>query len=186
MLGRGGFIAATILLIVFGVLADVAPVRASSTVAGPYYDTKVLSAELVKASDALDQIAIDLPDDVSVRDVLLLALNIYYEARGEGVSGKAAVAHVTLNRMKDGRWPGTLTGVIFQPGQFSWTRKPGKIEDPEALKASVMVAAKALMGTLRDRTGGALYFHGARLGDPDWTQGLTRVAQIGAHTFYAD
>ena len=172
-------------MIGFGVLAGVEPVRASSNAAGRI-DSKALSAQLVQASDALDKTAIDLPDDVSVRDVLLLGLNVYYEARGEGLSGKAAVAHVTLNRMKDGRWPDTLFGVILQPGQFSWTRKPGKIEDADALKASVMVAARAMMGDLRDLTGGALYFHAARLGDPDWAQGLTRLAQIGAHTFYSN
>src|SRR3546814_19382036 len=72
----------------------------------------------------------------------------------------------------------------MQPSQFSWTRKPPKIEDWEALKASVVVAARAMSGNLRDRTGGALYFHAARLGSPKWAQGLTRLAQIGAHTFY--
>lgn len=184
MLGRGGSLA-TVLLLFLGVWTEAGPVWASSTVTG-HPSTRAISSVLAKASDALDQTAVDIPDDVPVRDVLLLALNIYYEARGEGVSGKAAVAHVTLNRMKDGRWPETVYGVIMQPGQFSWTRNPPKIEDWEALRASVVVAAKALSGDLRDRTGGALYFHAARLGDPDWTRGLTRLARIGAHTFYAD
>lgn len=184
MYGRGGFIAA-IFLIAFGAVLGGGPVRASSTVTG-LPGSKALSSVMAKASDALDQTSVDLPPHISLRDVLLLALNVYYEARGEGISGKSAVAHVTLNRLKDDRFPRSLSAVIMQPGQFSWTRNPPKIEDWEALKASVVVAAKAMSGKLKDRTGGALYFHAARLGDPDWAQGLTKLAQIGSHTFYAD
>lgn len=182
--GRGGFLAA-IFVVMFGVVLGGGPVRASSTVHG-LPGSKALSSVLAKASDALDEVRVELPEDVSPRDLLMLALNVYYEARGEGISGKAAVAHVTINRVKDGRWPPSLPEVIMQPGQFSWTKNPPKIEDWEQLKASVMIAARALSGTLKDRTGGALYFHAARLGEPDWAQGLTRLAQIGAHTFYSD
>lgn len=178
-------ILALMFLILVGVSSGTGSALGSSTVAG-FPSGRTLNALMAKASDALEQTVADLPAHVSERDVVMLALNIYYEARGEGLSGKAAVAHVTLNRLKDERWPSTVTGVILQPGQFSWTRNPPEIADWEALRISVMVAAKALSGTLRDRTGGALYFHAARLGEPDWTRGLTRIAQIGAHTFYAD
>lgn len=180
----GGYLAA-IFVIFLGVVLGDGPVRASSTVTG-LPGSKALSSMLAKASDALDEIRVEVPEDVPPRDVLLLALNVYYEARGEGITGKAAVAHVTLNRVKDGRWPPSLSAVIMQPGQFSWTRNPPKIEDWDALKASVVVAAKAMSGKLKDRTGGALYFHAARLGEPEWAQGLTRLSQIGSHTFYAD
>ncbi len=183
MLGRSNIIA-VFLSLVMVLFAAGDSARASSTAGFP--GSGALSALLAKASDTMRQAKIDVPKEVSERDVLMLALNVYYEARGEGVSGKAAVAHVTLNRLKDDRWPKTLSEVILQPGQFSWTRQPPKIEDSEALKASIMVATKALNGTLRDRTGGALYFHAARLGEPDWTQRLTRIAQIGSHTFYSD
>lgn len=184
MSGRSGILAA-VLLILVGVAGGAGPVHASSTVAD-FAGAKALSALMGEASDALEETSVEVPEDVSERDVLLLGLNVYYEARGEGLSGKAAVAHVTLNRLKDDRWPSTIEGVILQPGQFSWTRKPSKIVDWDALRASVMVAAKALGGVLRDRTGGALYFHAARLGEPGWTRGLNRIAQIGAHTFYVD
>lgn len=180
----GGYFAA-IFLIAIGLLLGGGPVRASSTVTG-LPGGKALSSVMAKASDAFEQTSVDIPPHISERDLLLLALNVYYEARGEGISGKAAVAHVTLNRLKDDRFPRSLSAVIMQPGQFSWTRNPPKIEDWEALKASVVVAAKAMSGKLQDRTGGALYFHAARLGHPEWAQGLTRLAQIGSHTFYAD
>jgi len=183
VLGRSNIIVVFLSLALFLSVGSLT-VRASSTAGFP--GGSALSAVLAKASDTMRQSNIEVPQELSERDVLMLALNVYYEARGEGVSGKAAVAHVTLNRLRDDRWPKTLSEVILQPGQFSWTRKPPQIHDREALKASIMVATKALNGTLRDRTGGALYFHAARLGEPGWTQGLTRISQIGSHTFYSD
>lgn len=33
--------------------------------------------------------------------LLCLALNVYFEARGEPIIGQYAVAHVTLNRVKE-------------------------------------------------------------------------------------
>lgn len=168
-----------------GAVGGAGVAHATSTVTG-YPASKALNSVMAAAWDALDLDSVTLPDDVSERDIVLLALNIYYEARGEGISGKAAVASVTLNRLRDGRFPATLAEVILQPKQFSWTRRPPEIQDWEALRASLVIAAKALTGALRDRTGGALYFHAARLGEPEWTRGLTRIAQIGAHTFYVD
>ena len=52
-----------------------------------------------------------------------LALNIYHEARGEGVMGKIAVAVVTLNRVGNDDFPDTIKEVITQHKQFSWYNK---------------------------------------------------------------
>lgn len=180
---RSAFVAvilATLMGIPFGDAA-----AAASSIYAPHLGRTVMPF-VAQASRVVDLAEFEISDELDVEDVLLLALNIYHEARGEGVSGKAAVAHVTLNRLKDDRWPKSMADVILQPNQFSWTRKPPKITDREAFRASIVVAIKALNGTLRDRTGGALYFHAARLGSPDWTRGLTQIARIGAHTFYAD
>ncbi len=184
MPGRNGFLTA-FFIVLFGAAVGAGAAHATSTVTG-YPGSQALRSVLAKASYVLDQSSLVLPDDISEHDVVMLALNIYYEARGEGLSGKAAVAFVTLNRLKDGRFPATLSEVILQPKQFSWTSRPPEIQDWDALRASLMVAAKALTGVLRDRTGGALYFHAAHLGEPEWIRGLPPLARIGAQTFYAD
>ena len=44
---------------------------------------------------------------------------IWGEARGEGEPGMTAVAHVLLNRLKDGRWGTALGSVCLAPYQFS-------------------------------------------------------------------
>ena len=60
-------------------------------------------------------------------DIECLALNVYFEARGEPFVGKLAVAHVVLNRMRDRRFPASACMVVKQGGdrvrhncQFSW------------------------------------------------------------------
>ena len=57
-------------------------------------------------------------------EVLCLAENIYFEARAESYSGKAAVGNVTRNRVLDTRWPGTYCEVVQQgPKRESWKTK---------------------------------------------------------------
>ena len=48
------------------------------------------------------------------QQMVCLAENIYFEARAEGVEGKAAVANVTRNRVEDSRWPNTYCEVVQQ------------------------------------------------------------------------
>ena len=75
---------------------------------------------------------------VSDKQVECLAKNIYFEARNQSEYGKFAVANVTMNRVKDPRFPNTICDVVFQGPrvkkrvggcQFSWycDGKPDKI-----------------------------------------------------------
>ena len=43
-----------------------------------------------------------------------LADNIYFEARNQGFAGWVAVAQVTLNRVRDDRFPNTICEVVKQ------------------------------------------------------------------------
>lgn len=52
-------------------------------------------------------------------DAYLLAAIIQCEADGEPYEGKLAVGSVVMNRVKSSRFPNTVTGVIYQNGQFS-------------------------------------------------------------------
>ena len=61
---------------------------------------------------------------VMADEVRCLATNIYWEARNQSIQGMYAVADVTLNRVKDKRWPSTVCEVVKQRRkgvcQFSW------------------------------------------------------------------
>ena len=60
-------------------------------------------------------------------EVQCLAENIYFEARAESFSGKAAVGNVTRNRVNDKRWPDTYCGVVTEgPVRESWKTKQHK------------------------------------------------------------
>ena len=87
-------------------------------------------------------------------DVHCLAEYIYHEARGESTAGKMAVALVTLNRVKDKRFPDTICSVVkqtkFYPSgridlhscQFSWycDGKSDKPRDKKCWDDALLIA----------------------------------------------
>lgn len=145
-----------------------------------------------------DDLAID-PDSVSggLESLMCLALNDYWEARGESLEGRVAVARVVLNRVADGRYPGTVCAVVHQhlvpeqprACQFSWTcdGRPDTPSDDTAWRRSVLLAAAVLQdeSAIDDPTGGALWYHAASV-QPAWIAQLVEATVIGSHTFYRD
>lgn len=117
-------------------------------------------------------------------EAVCLAKNIYFEARGESLAGKLAVAKVTLNRTRHEDFPDTVCKVVYQPGQFSWTAKRrNKITDTEAWQESLEIARDALATGLSELRGfHAIYFHSGRK-PPGWRGRL--LAKIGNHRFYS-
>jgi N-acetylmuramoyl-L-alanine amidase len=112
-----------------------------------------------------------------------LAKAIFWEARGEPLSGQLAVAQVILNRVESRRFGNDICSVVKAPRQFSFVRA-GVI--PEASNrsqwgTSQAVAHVALRGEWDDVVGTATHFHATRV-NPAWR--LTRVATIGNHIFY--
>ncbi|MGZ8335225.1 MAG: cell wall hydrolase [Allosphingosinicella sp.] len=113
-----------------------------------------------------------------------LARAVYYEAKGEPLSGQLTVAEVILNRAESGRFPATICGVVRQPGQFSFVRR-GNIPTPPAGSRDWRVAVAIARVAMQDLADGAapraLFFH-ARHVSPGWRR--TRVATVGNHVFY--
>ncbi len=113
-----------------------------------------------------------------------LARAVYFESRGEPLSGQLAVAEVIINRARSGRFAPTLCGVVRQPAQFSFVRR-GYIPQPPSTSRDWQTAvAIARIATDRLASGGApqaLFFHARRI-NPGWR--LTRVATVGNHVFY--
>lgn len=120
----------------------------------------------------------------SARDLECLAEALYFEARGEGRKGQAAVAEVILNRVDSRRFPSTICGVVNQRAQFSYTiggKKP--IRNRKAYARVHAVAKAALEGGPRNLTGGATYFHTPSV-RPKWASRFQRTVRIGQHIFY--
>src|ERR1051325_5973846 len=70
-------------------------------------------------------------DSEERQNVRCLALNVYFEARGEPEAGQYAVAEVTMNRVASPSYPDTVCEVVYQKNwdtirgryvaAFSWT-----------------------------------------------------------------
>lgn len=118
-------------------------------------------------------------------EALCLALNLYFEARGEGPEGMLAVADVTVARTHDPRWPDSLCGVVFEPGQFSWTADPPPITDPASLALAWSLSLDVIEGRAPLLDLGATYYHEASA-EPEWAPSFERLGQIGNHVFYRD
>jgi len=156
-------------------------------------------------------ISLEEPEEVEViaaktvdaKQLRCLAENIYYEARGESVTGQAAVARVVMNRVSHG-FATTPCNVVHQATlitklneetmdeykvkmcQFSWVCE-GKARpdttDPkyvQAKKIAYDVLAHDAYDDVLPRT--ALFFHNLTV-DPLWP--YKQVAKIGNHIFYS-
>ena len=100
----------------------------------------------------------------SADDVTLLAAIIQCEAGGCSYAGQLAVGAVVMNRVKSSSFPNTISGVIYQSGQFSPART-GKLASRLARGVSAscrQAAMEALSG--KDNTNGAKYFKYAASG----------------------
>lgn len=124
---------------------------------------------------------------VAAEEKRCLALNIYFESRGEPEEGQMAVAHVTLNRVRSNRFPNSICDVVYQPRQFSWThlRKSHIPRNKTAWKRAKDIAAIAIRWHLvgEDFSDGALFFH-ADYVQPYWAEHFEQTVQIGRHIFY--
>lgn len=137
-------------------------------------------------------------------EVECLAKNIYFEARGASVELQKAVAHVTLNRVRSGKFPDTICGVVYQanysawwknvhgkdvplPGQcqFKWwcDGKSDRIEDRKSWEMSVAIASVVMNRWVIDNTKGSLYFH-RNSSRPHWSRKFQPVIVIDNHIFY--
>ena len=114
-----------------------------------------------------------------------LALNIYHEARGESLEGKFAVGQVTINRVRSRRYPNTICKVVWQRGQFSWTRdgRPDRPRNIEAWKEALQVATITYELSPQSLVGRATHYHAAYV-RPSWATSYRYVRRIGQHLFY--
>lgn len=128
------------------------------------------------------------------RELACLALNVYYEARGEPLAGQYAVAEVTMNRVVSPRYPGTVCEVVYEKrwdrlrnryvGAFSWTEFDvvPRPEGEQWLRARE--AAEAVyFGRQAPQLNGAMHYHATYI-KPSWARGRHPIAQIGRHVFY--
>lgn len=150
---------------------------ANDSAAGQQDDDEVIypSLDAAVAAQALPETIDD--------DLQCMAGAIYFEAKGEPLSGQLAVAEVILNRSKSGRFPKTVCSVVKQPGQFSFVRggRVPAISQNKQYRTALAVARVALADVWDSPASGAMYFH-ARGIATGWHR--EQVAAIGNHVFF--
>lgn len=130
-----------------------------------------------------------------------LALNIYFEARGEEeLRGKYAVADVVMYRYMHADYPNTVCDVVqegyyheWRPDlpvkhkcQFSWfcDGKSDKPLNTQAFEEAIDIAQEVLHnGDYEPRVGFSLFYH-ANTVNPHWASKMNHVETIGNHSFY--
>jgi spore germination cell wall hydrolase CwlJ-like protein len=133
--------------------------------------------------DTLAQ-AVAAQDSAAADEALqCLAGAIYFESKGEPLTGQLAVAEVIINRAKSGRFPADVCAVVKQRGQFSFVRggQIPNISAGTAYRTAIAVAKVALADAWNSPAEKALYFNTA---DRRPAGRVIKVASIGNHVFY--
>ena len=124
--------------------------------------------------------------------VMCLAMNVYHEARGEGIRAMMAVAEVTMNRVNDHRFPDDVCSVVqqgYEPGrrdcQFSWycDGLSDAMREEEWSAVAQLIAIDYLTGLETNFTDGATHYHATYV-NPYWADSLTETTTIDSHIFY--
>jgi len=149
------------------------------------------------ARAASEDVVISLENlSVSKADMVCMALNDYWEARGETMAGRLAVAQVVLNRVEDRRFPDNICDVVkhsrswrLHRCQFSWYCD-GRSDVPRNVAAwerSLSLATSILQAGFerQDKTLGALWYH-ADYVSPGWATRLHESKRLGSHIFYTE
>ncbi len=137
-----------------------------------------------------------------------MAINIYHEARSESIAGQIEVAHATMERVRDKRFPSTICGVVLQTNRdslgrpklyrcsFSWfcDGKPDDIEfvkkgkfmiiDYRNFMTASMVALRVINGDYKSECEGANFYYNPTLASPRWAKHYTLKCRIGNHAFH--
>ena len=138
------------------------------------------------------------------KEVLCMAQNAFFEARGESFRGKVAVSQVVMERTKSPNYPDTACGVVRhtvvtankkRSCQFSWWctgrrdiplyDKRGEVK-PKVYQMwydSVRAALLVYNNKADEVVSGATHFYATKLVRPEWSRKMQKVEVIGGHTF---
>jgi N-acetylmuramoyl-L-alanine amidase len=120
-------------------------------------------------------------------EILVIALTLLGEARGEGFEGMAGVASVIQTRAIERNQ--TASQVCLAPMQFSFwnggvseAKKQQLLKNPQASNA-IRLAKLVAEKRMPDVVNGANHYHTFQV-SPKWSRGEQTVAIIRNHKFY--
>lgn len=107
------------------------------------------------------------------------------EATACDVLGKIMVANVIINRVKNPRFPNTITGVIYHGNGEQFTPvRDGRFNSVTITQSTIEAVDRALAG--EDYSQGAIFFVSVKSATPDcWhVTTLTRLFEYDGHIFF--
>ena len=167
-------------------LSPDAPRFVAEEVVQPLPSEESLEARVHDAT-SLHELVGDMPiaDELSP-DMKCLAQAVYFEARGDPLSGQLAVARVVIYRTASGLYPSDYCSVVTQRAQFSFVkggRIPQADETSRAWLRAKAIAQIAHQDLWECEADDALYFHATYV-NPRWARRKTQLARIDTHVFY--
>lgn len=129
-------------------------------------------------------------------DTEIAAMTVFCEASSQDQQTRLAVAFSEVNRLKTGRFGGTLAEVCLRRKAYSeWNgdkvdndnllRAARCTDSDETLEACEDAVYQAMHGTSADPTGGATHYYDTSIAAPDWTAAPAVFAgQFGNLRFY--
>lgn len=116
-----------------------------------------------------------------------LALNLYFESRGESDIANVTIMAVVFNRVADKRYPNDYCDVVFQHKQFSWTSNLREVKDIKRYKSLYSIVEnsiihKAFISSINE---GVTHYHSVKI-KPYWIKdkNIKYINQVDNHKFY--
>lgn len=118
-------------------------------------------------------------NSVDTASLNLISKFVYAEARGEPYTGQVAVAAVILNRVRDSRFPNTVSGVVYQKNAFTC------VSDGQINLTPNSTAKKAAKDAQNgwDPSYGAVYYFNPNTATNKWIWSRQMTVTIGKHRF---
>ena len=123
---------------------------------------------------------------MTLSTILVIALTLWGEARGESYEGKYAVAQVIVARHEQSGH--SYKKVCLEPKQFScwhngiFTQRMPKGKEPEWVEC-YSIADAMVKGQVPPSR--ATHFRSIKV-RPSWMYAMTRIERIGRHVFYEE
>lgn len=129
----------------------------------------------------------------SEKEINCVAKNVYYEARGESISGQDAIIQVTFNRWLYSPHPQNLCQIVYKRNsngcQFSWVCNKSLIKPNIHTKLwkDIELATRKILhyGNCYCGISQRVYYYHNLNSHPKWARLKIRIARIGHHVFYS-
>ncbi len=146
----------------------------------PVTETDIIKSDTVSNNLDTSQLSLYYNNSFTQADIYLVAQLISHEAKSEGLNGWIAVGEVVKNRLYSPDFPNTVSGVVYQKGQFANSSSLSKITPSAEI---LTVAQKSLTGEMQILCSPEVVF----FRNPRITSGISPTAQVnwGSHRWYA-